>query len=209
MVEIITLNLRLNDAKLLVIDAQNDVCDSNSDYANSAAPDGAKRDVIPIQEAIEKGIIPLLAKAREHELPIGFVQSIYQPGQYSDVSPKWLTIDDDLDDPEWRIKIYRDMPKQGEPIFRKDTQNTFTYQSEENGLGDWLQNIPYVLVTGFVSYGCVKECVNALLERHYIPVVLEDCIGASAHRKAEHNAALNDFKKHDIIQLVNSKNIKF
>lgn len=209
MPDITTLNLRPEDGKLLVIDAQNDVCDSKSDYANSAAPGGAKRDVTPIQETVDKGIIPFLARAREHKLPIGFIQSIYQPGDYSDVSPKWLTIDDNLDDRKWRIKIYRDMPKPGEPIFRKDTQNPFTYQGNENGLEKWLNKTLYVLVTGFVSYGCIKQGVDALLERNYVPVVLEDCVAASSHRKKEHQQILDLYKTHDVIQVVNSRNVKF
>lgn len=201
------LHLKRGDAKILVIDVQNDVCHSDSDYAKSTDSSGVKRDVRPIQDIVENGIIPFLETARRNRLPIGFVQSIYRPGQYPDVSPKWLTIDDDLDDAEWRIKIYRDMPEQGESVFRKDTQNPFIYKEGENGLGDWLRGVPYVLVAGFVSYGCIKTGVDALLERHYIPVVLEDCIEASAYRKDEHNRVLASYKIHEIIHVVGSGNI--
>jgi len=199
-------------AKFLVIDAQNDVCDGNSAYANSMYSPGKKRDIKPIQETIENGVIPFLEKARKHKLQIGFVQSIYQPGQYSysGISDKWLTIDSELQNSEWRIRIYRDMPIEREPIFKKDTQETFTFKGEENGLASWLLETENVLVAGFTTDGCVKKAVYALLERGYKPIVLEDCIATSRHKiKTSHKETLNEFMANVLIKVINSKKIHF
>lgn len=99
-----------------------------------------------------------MERARKHGLPIGFVQSLYQFGEYSHagISFKWLTIDEELEDPEWRIRTYRDMPKPNEPVFRKDT---FMYMGKGNGLSTWLGEARYVLLAGFTAsmVGCIKK----------------------------------------------------
>lgn len=209
MTEYSSLVFNHKDAKLLVIDAQNDVCHTKGDYAGSISSSGEMRDVTPIQRAVDRAIIPFLSIARESGLPIAFIQSIYETNQYPKVSEKWLTIDDEAKDPYWRVKIYRDMPEPTEPIYQKDTNNPFTYQEKENGLEEWLHDTMYVLVAGFVSYGCVKTGVDALFERRYIPVVLKDCAAASAHAKGRHEKVMKEYRAHDIIRVVNSKNVKF
>ncbi len=207
-----TFHLPLRLTKMLVIDAQNDVCDDNSAYANSEYAYGKKRDVKPLQEAIERGIIPFLERARKHHLPIGFIQSVYQLGQYSSfgISDRWLTLDLELEDPNWRIKIYRNMPVNGEPIFLKDTQETFKYRGEENGLANWLQGTEHVLVSGFTTDGCIKKCVCALLERGYKPIVFEDCVAVSGHKmRTAHITTLNEYRNHEVVRVINSTKVEF
>jgi len=212
MVLLETLEIQPEAARLLVIDAQNDVCHDNSAYADSISGDSVRRDVCPIQEAVTDHLIPFLNRARSHGLPIGFVQSVYQLGQYSHsgISPKWLTVDPDLKDPEWRIRIYMDMPVQNEPSFQKDTQETFTYKGTDNGLAGWLGEAEDILVAGFTTDGCVNKGVYALLERGYLPVVLEDCVATSGHKiRTAHLATLEGYRHHEIIRVVNSGNIVF
>jgi len=211
MVNLSTLKIT-SKARLLVIDAQNDVCEDNSAYAVSEYAPGKKRDVKPIQQAVEEGLLPFLERARSYGLPVGFIQSVYHKGQYSysGISDKWLTIDPELEDAEWRIKIYRDMPESGEPIFRKDTQETFLYEEKENGLADWLRETELVLVGGFTTDGCVKKGVYALLSRNYEPVVLKDCVATSGHKiNTAHEAALNEFKNHKSVRIIDSKKVIF
>lgn len=121
-----------------------------------------------------------------------------------------MTIDIELEDPEWRIKIYRDMPKSREPIFRKDPQEIFLCEGKENGLSDWLNGTEYVLIGGFTTDGCVKKGVYALLERSYKPIVLEDCVATSGHKiNTIHVATLNEYRAHETIQIIDSKQVNF
>jgi len=212
MTELSTLTINPKTGKLLVIDVQNDVCDSNSAYANSEYAPGKKRDVKPLQQTVENSIIPFLERARGYGLPMGFVQSIYQVGQYSHsgIHCKWLTIDLELEDPQWRIKIYRDMPKILDPIFRKDTQYIFMYKGEENGLDDWLNGTEDILVAGFTTDGCVKKGLDVLVKRGYKPIVLKDCVATSGHKiNTAHMATLDEYKTHEIIKILDSRQINF
>lgn len=210
MTELSTLGVDPKLTKLLVIDVMNDFCDDNSAYANSEYAPGKKRSVKALQRVVEKGIAPFLERAREHGLPIAFIQSIYQPGQYPDIADKWLTIDPDLKDPEWRIKIYKDLPKPNEPVFKKDGFKPFTYQGQDNGLASWLQGTEHVLVSGFLTDACIKEAVYALLERMYAPIVLEDCVSTSEYKiKTVHLQILDEFRKHEAMLVVNSKKVEF
>ncbi len=197
--------------KMLVVDAQNDVCDDDSAYADSYCAPGEIRGITNIKKAVDEGIIPFLKEARKNKLQIGFMQSIYNYGKYSysGISKRWLTIDTRLKDEYWRVKIYKNMPNEQEPIFNKDTQETFLYKKESNGLEDWIKGTKNILIAGFTTDGCVKKAVYSLLKKGYNPIVLSDCVSTSDYKiDTSHKKTLEDFI-YENIQVVNSNMVGF
>ena len=194
------LRIKMNSA-LLVIDAQNDICHQAGEFARSG------KGINGIKRAFESGILPMVEKARGCEMPVIFIQAVYKPGQFEAPFEKLLAINDGEDDSTWRIRVYQDLPRGGDPIFRKSQYEPFHFNGADNGLADWLAgNIVggFVLVCGFTTDHCIKAGVDALVERMYIPVVLEDCISTRDYKidDGTHTRTIDLFKEHKGIYVV-------
>ncbi|HIH23131.1 TPA: cysteine hydrolase [Candidatus Micrarchaeota archaeon] len=197
-------NLRVSGRSvLLVIDAQNDICHPAGEFARSG------KGVNGIKRAFENGILPMVEKARSCGISIGFIRAEYKQGQFEAPFEKLLTVNDSEADSTWRIRIYLDLPKNGDAIFRKSQYEPFHFNGIDNGLADWLAgNVVegFVLVAGFTTDNCVKAGVNALVERRYAPVVLEDCVSTRDYKidDGTHYRTISRFREHNGIYVVQS-----
>ncbi|MFA6384598.1 MAG: dephospho-CoA kinase, partial [Candidatus Omnitrophota bacterium] len=144
--------------KFLIVDAQNDICHPAAVFNNSVTVSGVDRTARAIQRAAAR-ILEVLEEARAYNIPVCFIQSVYRPGQFANVEPKWLNENDPefvnpetgAPDPGWRIKIYNDMPVSGDAVIRKDAEYAFRHKGEDNGLDEWLGDARFVIVAGFTT----------------------------------------------------------
>jgi ureidoacrylate peracid hydrolase len=193
--ELITFDEKVDPAHtaVLVVDMQHDFCSRGGAY-DQANPG---LDLSPIDEMVPH-LERFLEQARSAQVPIIYVQAIYNAEDDRYLSPVWLehakrrrhgmyTTIPVCKEGEWGAEIITPLaPREGELVLTKHRYSAFI----DTQLAAYLRNlgVTTVLVTGVGTNGCVESTArDAMMLDHYV-VVVEDCVGT--YWRELHDAAL-------------------
>lgn len=178
---------------LIVIDVQNDFCDSNGAAAKMGLDVGAVQAVVP-------NIHRLISLARARRVP-----RIFLRGEHSDWfnTSTWLrrgakgrSIDATavpiVQAGSWGAGFYEVSPREDELVITKHRYSGFAYTPLELAL-QTLRSTSIVLC-GTATNVCVEATARDAIMKGYYPVVVEDCV-ASGQRDL-HEAALRDMSEY-------------
>jgi len=189
------------DTVLVIIDVQNDFCESGKEFAYcKRRPD----DVIPIQRVVKECMAPLLEKARNSGMFIIFIKASYKAGQFPEFRQLCIpgTIGWDF------YKIRPDMKNPKELVFEKAGMDCLDSKPD---LGKWLlsRGIRNVLIAGLTTDQCVKASALSFAERGFNAIIIEDCVSTAAYKLGVHKKTLEFFRRHPAIKVASSECLEF
>ena len=191
---------------LMVVDVQNDFCLREPGFAYFDRQEKAGReDLKPIEDTIDRYLIPFIARSRESDLYIVYLQSAYEQGQFPDMPN--LCIEGTRG---WELfKVGPNPRNPREKVLIKDAHDPFT---GENSLENFLHGdgLDILIISGVTTDNCVSAATYVSLGRGYKPVVLADCVSTAGYKsETAHKQKLQEFASHGSIILTNSENISF
>lgn len=176
-----------SDAVVVVIDAQNDFCHPDGLLAQQG------RRVDRVQAPLQR-LAAFLGTAREHGVPVVFVQNVHDPD--SD-TPEWRARHADSGRAQscqrgtWGAEFCQVGPTDDEIVVAKHRYSAFigtpmVEQLEELGRRS-------LLFTGFTTSVCVESSLRDAVCHDFLATLVEDCCGAysrRAHQRAVDAVAL-------------------
>ena len=159
--------IRVDPAKsaIVVIDMENEFC----------APRG-KKYLGPAAEEAVRAVASLLERARQHGVPVIWVQSVREPDALEFTA---FHQDAHLIEGTWAVEYMPPLEVlKDEPIFQKRCHDCFTHTGLEAYLTDQHMTAPdwTMVVVGVALPVCVNQAVLGFSVRHYRVVVPLDCV---------------------------------
>ena len=182
---------------VIVIDVQNDFCDSNGMMAQEGS------DVTAAQEMAER-LPPLLATARAAGALVVFVRNVYSTEHNYYLSDTWLeqasrkragsyTRRPVCSADSWEGDFYGDVrPKPGDPVVSKHRFNAFRNTDLDTILR--ANGIRTLVFTGVATNVCVETTARDGFMHDYYIVMLDD--GCATYADEDHQATLRNIDRY-------------
>ncbi|MBS3131855.1 cysteine hydrolase [Candidatus Woesearchaeota archaeon] len=204
---------------LLVIDVQYSFC---SDRHFEGRPDheqmafhvrgalNGRNDTAIIRETVEEHIAPFVERARQAGLPIGFVQSCYNSGQFAkDGFGPGLKYPDICvpGTPGW--EFYHILPNLDSPLEAVLTKWDHDLFEAGNNLDGFFQGKSQVVIVGLTTDNCVQATAYGAIRNSIKPIVLKDGVSTSGHKMKVHYQTLKNLSSGPLVAVADSKDIYF
>lgn len=161
---------------LVVIDMQNDFCDSAGYYAR------ANRDISALTSTI-KPVAGLLAKAREAGMVVAFTRLVHDETrgameQRHMLKPKrWTTRGERLRPGTWGAEVVdRLKPRAGEIIVDKIGYSAFDNTTLEREMRQ--RGVTTLILAGVVTYACVLATAFSAFDKDFDIILASDAVGS-------------------------------
>jgi ureidoacrylate peracid hydrolase len=182
---------QLNDRKtaLIVVDVQNDFCDSQGAF-------GKRGIALSHLEKPANNLILLIDHCRESNVPIIFVRTIHSGwtdtdswiGRLAGAGKEMLICRPDT----WGAEFFKVAPRETDFIVTKHRFSGFV--GTELDLVLRSRGIETLLMTGFTTNVCVETTARDGFNRDYRIILVEDCCGAFSAE--EHASAITNINKY-------------
>ncbi len=174
-------NLEQKNTTVIVVDVQNDYCHPNGAIAKSGSDVSAVKKIMP-------SLQNLLDAAREHSVPIIFLQTNHDKSTDSEV---WLSRFPDGVNPicqtgSWGAEFYEVAPKSNDIIVKKHRYSGFVHTNLESILRTL--KIETLILTGVSTNLCVESTARDGFMLDYRIVLLKDA--CAAFSQEEHDMTL-------------------
>lgn len=174
-------NLERKNTTVIVVDVQNDYCHPDGAIAKSGSDVSAVKKIIP-------NLRSLLDAAREHSVPIIFLQTNHDKSTDSEV---WLSRFPDGVNPicqtgSWGAEFYEVAPQSNDIIVKKHRYSGFVHTMLESILQTL--KIETLIITGVSTNLCVESTARDGFMLDYRIVLMKDA--CAAFSQEEHDMTL-------------------
>jgi len=187
--KLLTDRLKPSRTALLVVDVQNDFCDSQGAFAKKSA------NLSHVEKAVEH-LIFLIDRCRQFTVPIIFVRTIHSAwtdsrswlGRFGGTGREYLVCRQG----SWGAEFYMVEPLECDCVVTKHRFSGFSRTDLDLVLRS--RGIETLLVSGVVTNVCVETTARDAFNLDYDVILVEDCCGA--YFSDEHTSTLNNIRKY-------------
>ena len=186
------------DRALLIIDVQNDFCETGFAYEKSG------RDITPIRTMVKERLLPFLMRWRSACQRSIFICAHYPRDKFlTDGFPELCVAGTEG---AALFLIKPDSLSSLEALFFKSELDAFSNPELDSYLR--AHKVDRVLISGVTTDKCVKASISGALKRGYAISVLRDLVAAAGHRVREHRDVLSTLEQQGGIEVVTSTEIE-
>lgn len=163
-------------AALIVIDMQNDFCNSEGYYGRTRAG------IADFQSVVEP-VARMVSRARSHDIPVIFTRLVYAPPRGAmeerhTIKPRhWSAGGKRLEPESWGAAVVDELsPQREDLLIDKEGYSAFEGTALEERLRE--RGIKTLMVAGVVSYACVLATAFSAFDRDFDVVVVTDAIAS-------------------------------
>jgi len=167
--------LNAAETALIVVDMQNDFCESQGFYGKAGL------DISGLQAPTEP-LTALLARAREAGVTIVFTRIVREKGEAAEnqhklLPKRWFSFGERLIRGSWGVEVVDPLrPREGELIVDKIGYSSFEGTTLERDLKE--RGVTTLLMTGVVTYACVLATAFAAFDKGFDVALVSDAAGS-------------------------------